>query len=421
LLVKIICPNGCKLQTHGRAAPLALKHIRMSEAPTASAHPPTSPDPGDRKLTGGLPVEETGGILTINLAAIEANWRALANRVFPAECGAVIKADAYGCGIEPVARRLASAGCKTFFVATLLEARRVRGVTEKPAIYVLNGLLPHTAPAYAEIHAQPVIGSLIELAEWDAYCTVNHWHGGAALHVDTGMNRLGISVDEAAALASRLRTQMHSITLLMSHFSCSEIPEHPLNKRQIELFREMRRLYRGIPSSLANSSGIFLGAAAHGDMVRPGVALYGVNPAPGHDNVMQPAISLQARIVQVRTVPKGEAVGYDATWTARRTTRLAVVAIGYADGYPRAASASNAAPGGSAIVAGKRCPIAGRISMDLLAVDITSLPEHSARRGDLVTLINGELTVDAVARAAGTISYEVLTSLGRRYHRVYQG
>ena len=207
----------------------------------------------------------------------------------------------------------------------------------------------------------------------------------------------------------------------MSHLVCAEQPEHPLNARQINVFREVRMLYRGIPSSLANSSGIFLGASAHCDMVRPGVALYGVNPIPGQSNPMRPVIELQARIVQVRNVPRGETIGYDATWTAKHATRIAVVAVGYADGYLRAASASDEAPGADAIVAGKRCPLAGRVSMDLLAIDITELPDNAARRGDLATLIGDEITVDALASAAGTIGYEVLTSLGRRYHRVYRG
>ena len=339
----------------------------------------------------------------------------------PAECAAVIKADGYGCGIEQVAGALAKAGCKTFFVADLTEARKARAAASEPAIYVLNGLMSGTAPAYADIRARPVIGSMVELAEWDAFCSANQWHGGAALHVDTGMNRLGISVNDAAALAPRIRAENHGVTLLMSHLACSETPEHPLNAQQISVFREIRILYRGIPSSLANSSGIFLGAAAHCDVVRPGVALYGVNPTPGQKNPMQPVIGLQARIAQVRTVPRGETVGYNAGWTAKRTTRIAVVAVGYADGYLRAASASDLAPGADAIVAGKRCPLAGRVSMDLLAIDITDLPDNAARRTDLVTLIGAEMTVDDVAKAAGTIGYEVLTSLGRRYHRVYRG
>jgi len=394
----------------------------MAEAEPAVEQDLSPPDdrPADKLVSAGPPAAQAGGILTVDLAAIEANWRALSHRVMPAECAAVIKADGYGCGIEKVAAALAKAGCKTFFVADLAEARQVRNVAPDPAIYVLNGLLSGTAGSYADIRARPVIGSMVELAEWDAFVSVNQWHGGAALHVDTGMNRLGISVNEAAALAPRIRSENHGITLLMSHLACAEQPDHPLNERQISMFREVRMLYRGIPSSLANSSGIFLGAAAHCDMVRPGVALYGVNPIPGQSNPMRPVIELQARIAQVRTVPRGETVGYDAAWTAKRTTRIAVVAVGYADGYLRAASASDEAPGADAIVAGQRCPLAGRVSMDLLAIDITDLPEGAARRGDLAILIGGEMTVDALASAAGTIGYEVLTSLGRRYHRVYR-
>jgi len=370
--------------------------------------------------TSGPPESEAGGVLTVDLGSIVANWQALARRAMPTECAAVIKADGYGCGIEPVAAILAKAGCRTFFVADLAEAKRARAVAPSAAIYVLNGLMPNTASAFADIHARPVIGSMVELAEWDAFCSAHEWRGGAALHVDTGMNRLGISAGEAAALAPRIRSENHGITLLMSHLACAELPEHPLNDQQIKLFREVRVLYRGIPSSLANSSGVFLGSAAHCDMVRPGVALYGVNPTPGRSNPMRAVVELRGRIVQVRTVQRGETVGYDATWTAKRTTRIAITAVGYADGYLRAASATDDIPGGSAIVAGKRCMLAGRISMDLLAIDITDLPDGAGRRGDMATLIGDEITVDDLANAAGTIGYEVLTGLGRRYHRAYR-
>jgi alanine racemase len=381
---------------------------------------PQAPALEETPVDAGPPATEAGGILTVDLGAIADNWRSLGRHALPCECAAVVKANGYGCGIERVAGALARAGCKTFFVADLGEAQRVRKIAPDPTIYVLNGLLPGTASAFAEINARPVIGSLVELAEWDAFC-VGGWRGGAALHVDTGMNRLGITLDEAAALAPRIRAENHGITLLMSHLACAELPDHPLNQRQISAFREVRVLYRGIPSSLANSSGIFLGSSAHCDMVRPGVALYGVNPTPGRSNPMRAVIGLQARIIQVRTVARGETVGYDAAWTAKQATRLAVAAVGYADGYLRAASASDAVPGGNAIVAGSRCPIAGRISMDLLAIDVTALPDGAARRGDLATLIGTDITVDDVAAAAGTIGYEVLTSLGGRYHRVYRG
>ncbi len=396
--------------------------MRMATVETLPPPDLTPPDiaPAATPVTAGPPADQAGGILTVDLAAIEHNWRLIGRRATPSECAAVVKADAYGCGLEQVAARLARAGCKTFFVADLEEARRLRAVAAESAIYVLNGLLPGTASAFAETRARPVIGSLVELAEWDAFCAAQAWRGGAALHVDTGMNRLGISANEAAALAPRIRAENHGITLLMSHLACADQPEHPLNDRQIRLFREVRLLYRGIPSSLAASSGVFLGNTTHCDMVRPGIALYGGNPTPGHSNPMRPAVRLDAHVLQVRHVGKSEAIGYGAVWTARHASRIAVIAVGYGDGYLRAASSTDEAPGADAIVAGKRCPIAGRISMDLAAVDITALPENAVRRGDLVTLIGDEITVDDLANKAGTISYEVLTNLSRRYHRVYR-
>src|SRR5665647_3065295 len=279
---------------------------------------PTAPNGAHSEITSGPQASEAGGILTVDLGALVANWRALGRRAMPSECAGVIKANGYGCGIEPVATALARAGCKTFFVADLSEARRVREVAPDATIYVLNGLIPGTPPVYAELRARPVIGSMVELAEWDAFVAGTQWRGGAALHVDTGMNRLGISANDAAALAPRIRAENHGITLLMSHLACAEDTAHPLNQRQISLFREVRMLYRGIPSSLANSSGIFLSDNAHCDVVRPGVALYGVNPTPGRPNPMRPVVELKARVVQVRIVPRGETVGYSAGWTAKR-------------------------------------------------------------------------------------------------------
>ena len=185
-------------------------------------------------------------------------------------------------------------------------------------------------------------------------------------------------------------------------------------------FREVRDLFPGVPGSLANSSGIFLGPDAHHDLVRPGVALYGANPTPGHLNLMRAAVRLEGRVVQVRDVEPGDTVGYGATWTARRPTRLAIVAIGYADGFSRAASASDAKPGAEAVAAGRPCPLAGRVSMDLLAVDVTDLPGDKPSRGDTVALLDDTIGVDDLASHAGTVAYEVLTSLGRRYHRVYK-
>jgi alanine racemase len=339
----------------------------------------------------------------------------------PVECAAVVKGDGYGCGLEPVTAKLYAAGCRTFFVADIPEGRRVRAIAAEATIYVLDGVIPSTGPALADANLRPVINSPTELAEWDALVAATGWKGGAALHIDTGMNRLGLSVDEGVAIAARAKSETHGFTLLMSHLACADTPDHTLNDRQIRMFRELRILYRGIPSSLANSSGIFLGGTVHCDMVRPGAALYGVNPTPGRANPMRPVIELKGRIIQVRLVPKGDSVGYGAAFTTTRPSRLAIVAVGYADGYARAAGATKGKPGTEAIVAGKRCPVVGRVSMDLMAIDVTDLPEGSARRGDFATLVGGGIGVDEIGAASGTIGYEVLTNLGRRYHRIYKG
>jgi alanine racemase len=378
--------------------------LRPAGMPTAAADP-----------------TEAGGILTIDLGALAANWKTLASTTVPVECAAVVKGDGYGCGLEPVTRTLSREGCSTFFVADVAEGRRVRAVASDAAIYVLNGLIPGSAQAFAADYLRPVINSATELAEWDAFVATRNWRGGAALHVDTGMNRLGITLEEAVAIAPRLQSENHGFTLVMSHLACAEIPDHPMNDRQIRLFREIRILYRGVASSLANSSGIFLGGGAYCDLVRPGVALYGVNPTPGKANPMRPVVELKGRVIQVRAVNKGENVGYGAAFTTTRPSRIAIVALGYADGYLRSASAAKGKPAGQVIIAGKRCPIAGRVSMDVLAADVTDLPDGTVRRGDFATLIGDGMSVDDVAAAMGTIGYEVLTHLGRRYHRVYKG
>jgi alanine racemase len=376
---------------------------------------------GSGALSPDADLAAATGVLTIDLDAIAANWRKLEKAGLPAECGAAVKADAYGCGIDPVVRTLVGVGCKTFFVATLDEARAARAAAPDAALYVLNGLLQNSGDILASINAQPVIGDLQELAEWDMFCRRTGWSGGAAIHVDTGMNRLGLSALDAQGLAPRISAGNHGITLVMSHLACAEKLNHPLNARQVVAFREVAHLFSGVPASLANSSGIFLGSSFMFDLLRPGAALYGVNPTPEADNPMAPVIDLKARIVQIRQVERGDSVGYSATWTARRQTRIAVVAAGYADGYFRAAGSSDGTRGAEVMVAGQRCPIAGRISMDLLAVDITDVPTAAVRRGHMVTLIGDGITVDELAHPFGTIAYEVLTSLGRRYHRVYKG
>ena len=361
------------------------------------------------------------GVLTVDLDAICANWRKLEKTAVPAECSAVVKADAYGCGLEPVARALALAGCKTFFVATLDEARAARAAVPSAALYVLDGFIQNTGDAYARIDARPVIGDLNELAEWDVFCRRTGWAGGTAIHIDTGMNRLGLTLAEAQGIIPRINAGDHGITLVMSHLACAESLNHPLNARQLAAFRELASLFSGVPASLSNSPGIFLGSPFQFDLVRPGAALYGVNPTPEADNPMQGVVELKARVAQIRDIERGESVGYGATWTARRPTRLAIVSVGYADGYFRAGGSNDGTRGAEVVVAGKRCPIAGRISMDLMAVDVTDLEKNAVRRGHMVTLIGEGITVDELAHHFGTIGYEVLTSLGPRYARVYKG
>jgi alanine racemase len=360
----------------------------------------------------------------VDLGALAANWRALRARSGGAECAAVVKADAYGVGIEAAVPALAAAGCRTFFVAHLSEALRARAAAPDAVVYVLNGLLPGTATNYARENLQPVLGSQDEIAEWAGFCRAEALRLPAALHVDTGMNRLGLALAEGLALAGDRRLDAFEPALLMSHLASAEERGNPVNRRQIEAFAAVRQALPGVRASLCNSSGIFLPEEPHYDLVRPGYALYGGNPTPERPNLVRPVVGLEARVVQLRTVETGDRVGYNGTWAAPGRRRLAILAVGYADGFHRGASRTDAkiaagTPAGEAIVGGRRCPLVGRVSMDLIVVDVTDVPEGAARRGDPVTLIGGELTVDEVGRRAGTIGYEILTSLGRRYARSY--
>src|SRR6202035_3470658 len=294
------------------------------------------------------------GVLTVDLDAIVANWRKLEKTAVPAECAAVIKADAYGCGLDPVARALALAGCKTFFVATLDEARAARAALPSAALYVLGGFVQNTGEAYAKIDAKPVMGDLNELAEWDVFCRRSGWAGGAAIHIDTGLNRLGLTLTEAQGIIPRIIAGDHGITLVMSHLACAEMLNHPLNAKQLATFREIASLFSGVPASLSNSSGVYLGPQFQFDLVRPGAALYGINPTPEADNPMQPVLELKARIVQLRAIEKGDSVGDGGPWTARRPPKLAIVSAGYADGYFRSGGSNDGTRGAEVVVAGKR-------------------------------------------------------------------
>ena len=364
----------------------------------------------------------TQAVLTIDLGALVANWRKLAGLVAPAACAAVVKADAYGVGLEPAIRALARAGCSTFFVAQASEGARARaalGDASPHRIYVLNGLLPgdDVLAAHAAHRLTPVLCDVGQARAWAAFSRANGGPLSAALQIDTGMNRLGVGL---ARLDDALAVEGLAIDLVMSHMVSSEDVGDAHNARQIAAFKSARDRFPGVAASLANSSAIFLPARPAFDLARPGYALYGGNPTPGQPNPMRAVVRLEAPILQLRDIGVGETVGYNGQWTARRPTRLATIGVGYADGLPRALMATDARPGGDAIVGGVRCPFAGRVSMDLTVIDVTDA-SAGLRPGDMVELMGEAITVDDIGARAGTIGYEVLTSLGRRYFRRYVG
>lgn len=359
------------------------------------------------------------GVLTIDLGAVSANWRQIADRVAPAACAAVVKADAYGLGIARVAPVLWAAGARTFFVSLLCEGVRLRELLPDATIYALNGLLPGTAPTFAQFDVRPVLGSLPEIAEWGAHCIAAGADLPAALHVDTGMNRHGLSLAEAREVAGRQTTLGFTPSLVLSHFACADTPAHPLNVLQHKRFAEIAPLFPRTPASLANSAGAFGPRDLHYDLVRPGIALYGSAAIEG-EPPLAAVVRLEVPIVQVRDAKAGESVGYGAAHVLGRDSRIAILSAGYADGVLRAAGASDGRAGGSVVIAGRRCPILGRISMDLTAVDVTDLPVDTELRGRGATVLGDGIGVDELAARAGTIGHEILTSLGARYERHYR-
>ncbi len=365
----------------------------------------------------GCSEKRASAVLEIDLAGIVANWRFLAERVAPAGCGAVVKADAYGLGAAPVAAALAAAGCRLFFAATLDEAIALEGILPGSCeIAVLNGPLPDCAEELAAHRLVPVINHRGQLAEWELVAA-RRGPLPAMLHIDTGMARLGLTAREFDELGQcPQRRSPIRWRALISHLACAEAAHHPLNQIQLQRFASARSRLDHLPASLSASSGIFLGPAFHFDFVRPGAALYGVNPQPGSANPMRQVIRLKGRILQIREVDAGETVGYGATHVTAAPGRLATVGVGYGDGWLRSLSGR-----GSGRVGSERVPLLGRVSMDLAVFDVSAADPSLARPGGFVELLDDEYGVDAAAADAGTIGYEILTALGRRYHRVYRG
>ena len=364
--------------------------------------------------------ETSAGILSIDLDALAANWRLLKSRLNGADCGASIKAYAYGLGADRTAATLYDAGCRHFFVALPDEGialrRTLSALGDDAIIHILSGPLPAsgiaTLNACLEHRLTPVLNSLEDIAAWKKTCP----EAPADIHVDTGMLRLGLSPDDMAMLAADPeKLSGLNIGHIISHLASAEETGSRQNRQQLDDFNRTRKLFPGISASLANSSGIFLGGDYHFDLARPGCALYGINPTPDRPNPMAQVIRLQGKILQVRDVDTPQTVGYGATHKIRQKGRVATVGVGYADGYLR--SLSNK---GIGYLGNFRVALVGRVSMDLITFDVTDIPGDLAVPGAMIDLIGPENPVDKVATDAGTIGYEILTGLGRRYHRIYQ-
>lgn len=345
--------------------------------------------------------------LTIDLVAIVENYRRIAAEVKPAETSAVVKADGYGLGAKPVAMALAAAGCKTFFVAHVEEGVELRSAIADQTIYVLHGYDAEHRGAFASHKLAPVISSRGQMIDWLKAGLRNPY----ALHLDTGMSRLGLSEADIDAVHGAAQP-----ALVMSHLATADETDHPKNQEQLKRFRVLAERFPDARLSLAASGGCFLGPDFAFDLVRPGIALYGGNPGKSGENPMRGTVTLTVPLVQVRSIDRGDTVGYGATYAASGPRRLGVAALGYADGLMR--SLSNR---GHGVIAGVKCPIVGRVSMDLVTLDVTQVPQASVHPGTAVEFIGPNQTVDELARAAGTLPYEIYTRLGPRIERHYTG
>lgn len=357
------------------------------------------------------------GILTIDLGAVRRNYRAIRDAAAPAVAAAVVKADAYGLGADRVVAALLKEGCRDFFVAHLEEALALRPVVGDAArLYVLNGLQPGTERLCADAGLIPVLNSLDHVANWSAVGLATERALPALLQFDSGMSRLGLSPDEARRLASEPSLLAGVQPLhVMSHLASADNPDDRQNRDQLRAIEATRALFPGLGLCFANSGGVFLGPEFRGDMVRPGIALYGGVPNPPAQGIISPVVRLDVPVIQTRTVPAGTRIGYGGDFVAPSEMRLAAIEAGYADGMPRHLGGV-----GAAWFEGVRLPMVGRVSMDSAVLDVSALPPGTLKLGSLVELIGPHQSLDQIAAAADTIAYEILTRLGRRYHRIYE-
>lgn len=355
------------------------------------------------------------GYLTIDLGALARNWRAANTASGSATAAAVVKADGYGLGVKPVVEALYGVGCRSFFVALPGEGIAIRTAAPDADIHVLNGPMSGQATRLAEGGLIPVLNDLSQVETWVDQSRRLGRPLPAAIMIDTGMNRLGLNQEEVATLVADASSLRHlQVKLVMSHLACADDPASRMNALQRQRFDAARAKLPAAPASLANSGGIFLGSDYHYDLTRPGICLYGATPFRDAPAPFDPVVSATAEIIQVRDVKAGETIGYGATYTASEDMRTATIAAGYADGLFR--TAGNSA---MATFRGARISYVGRVSMDLVVLDVSSLGRDEVRAGDMVELIGTHVSVDDLAQATGTIGYEVLTSLGTRYERRY--
>jgi alanine racemase len=360
-----------------------------------------------------------GARLSIDLGALKRNWQALDKVSRGALTAAVVKADAYGLGLTPVARAFYQAGARFYFVATPDEGIAVRAaLPEDTHVFVLNGLYPGAAPLYVGERLMPCISSIPMLEEWLAACLARNESLPAALHFDTGINRLGFRLNEAPVVKRMIDQIGYAPQMIMSHLACADQPQHEKNRTQLALFSSVLAQFPHVPASLSNSAALMSGREYHFQMVRPGIALYGGRAVQGRRNPMAPVVRLEAPILQVKDVRTGESVGYGALQTMARDSRIAVVGIGYADGFFRHQSGANSRAGGRVVVRNQYAPVVGRVSMDMIQIDVTDLPQAPAP-GEMVEVLGPNISVDDQADVGNTIGYEILTSLKGRYVRSY--
>lgn len=354
--------------------------------------------------------------LIIDLDALVHNYKTLERIAAPARCAAAVKANAYGLGIDPIASSLFDAGCNDFFVATLDEAITLRALVPTALIYVLNGVRENEVSVFHEHDLIPVLNTIGEMDLWLQLGLIDGEAQPGVLHIDTGMNRLGIPVSDIEDNQEQLLEKVNrlNLTLVMSHLACSDNQDHPMNAQQLKLFNEIRGLFSTTAASLANTEGVLLGASYHHHMVRPGIGLYGGTISAQEASEFQDVVRLEAPILQLKTVPKGSSVGYDATWVAEKDSLIATVALGYADGY--ALSFSNKS---IAIVHGMMVPVVGRISMDLLTLDVSALGRDNVEQGERAIFLGDGLHVKDIAAKGNMHSYQMLTTIGSRVSREY--